>query len=190
MNSVVVAVEQNNMISSAESVTTPGAPIELMRDSVLLGKSLALMQAHEPDLGVPHAGLTSRDILLDMQHIFLTSGMHEIVMPSPVTGRALVYEMLNALGCYETPYALSSPEVDKPGIVSLRRELARFAGSAPLSPDVIERYVLEQFYADFCWIEENAVLRAEVWYQSLLQSLYDSASVLRIPIIIVRVTGE
>ena len=126
--------------------------------------------------------------ILDLQELFLSTGIHRIVSYDLYTGRTLVEFFLQAMAHHYNEKAclslhaltLDTPILDVYSLVQL------FVEDMQEDPAVFfEEFFTEQLYADFLWIEETAHLRAQQWYGAFLEALSLLRFDRQIPIVII-----
>lgn len=115
----------------------------------------------------------SHDMILDLQDMFLTHGYHVVAVPSMGVGRELVGACLSSMSCFNSISCLSMHHTRSlpVSIVSIYDEL--LALGSEFSYDVIDSYLLEQFYFDVCWIECTPELVSARWFAHFRARLYD-----------------
>jgi hypothetical protein len=99
----------------------------------------------------------SVDDILYLQQLFLTTGLHHIVVPDLSVGRKIIHSLLQSMHYFSNTACLTQQhKVSLKGYDVLGR-LINYCGQEANS-NVIEEYFLEEFEADFMWVELNEEL--------------------------------
>ncbi len=124
------------------------------------------------------------DDILYLQEIFLLSGLHHLLVPDLVKGRIIVTQLLQALNYYNDIACLThivNPPL-KNNVTNIGDSLAHYCGNDS-SSEKIEEFFLENYYADFIWIEFPQDLRENPFIMQALRTMLDLEIVRRTPIV-------
>ena len=127
--------------------------------------------------------LPAEDILF-LQDIFLTSGVHQIVVEDVRAGRKIVGKMLQSMNYYHEVACLTDivePPLKK-SVINMYNSLAHYCGDDD-SYDEVEEFFLEQYFADFMWIELSKGLLQIPIIENAMHALYDLDIIKHIPIV-------
>lgn len=96
----------------------------------------------------------SEDDILFLQDIFLKTGFHHIRVADILSGRTIMYKLLESIHYYHEITCLTGNlQIPlKRRINNLYQALEKCCGSHA-TYESIEEYFLENYYADFLWIE-------------------------------------
>lgn len=127
--------------------------------------------------------LTEEDILF-LQDIFLTNGLHHIKVPSVLSGRTIIYKFLRSMNYYHHVTCLTCNDDFplKKTVGNLFQLLKRACGQEP-SYEHIENYFLEQWFADFMWVELSEDLITNGMVIHALHAMHELDLAHHIPII-------
>jgi len=128
--------------------------------------------------------LCEEDILC-LQELFLSNGWHCISVDDIHAGRSMVSTMLYSLNYYHDIACLTVAEQQPldSRCCDLYTKLLEKGHLDSQSYD-IEEFFLEDFYADFLWIEETEELKDAAWYNHFLQTVHDLKIDNHMPIIL------
>lgn len=84
--------------------------------------------------------------ILQLQDLFLSNGIHYIMVPSLKEGRALMYRFLDALRCHQSAACFTFNATLAKRYVDLRKQMRKKNWDS---------YLCEDFKGDFIWIEQD-----------------------------------
>ena len=126
----------------------------------------------------------SVDDILYLQNIFLTSGLHHIKVPDVVSGRLIVSRLLQSMQYHHEVSCLTNigkPPLKKT-VLNIYNSLMRHCGQ-DASYDEIEEFFLEQYFADFMWVEISGDLWEIPLVRYALQAMHDLEIAYQMPIV-------
>lgn len=132
----------------------------------------------------------SEEDILQLQALFLTTGMHAITVPQVHAGRTIIARLLQSLHCFSHVAALTVSDLPlAPAVCNVYEEL--------LLGGFIERqqatrafdYFLDEFNADFLWIEESSNLLSTPWYRTVREYIDELKVSQHIPVVRVLYAG-
>jgi len=121
-----------------------------------------------------------------IQELFLTNGWHCLQLNDVRAGRSIINTMLYSLNYYHDVACLTiedCPQLDS-SCCDIYAELLE-KGYLESDPYDVDAFFLEDFNADFLWIEKTAELIKSPWYQYFLLALQDLQMSNHMPVIIV-----
>lgn len=127
--------------------------------------------------------LTEDDIIF-LQDVFLTNGLHHIKVPSVVSGREIIYKLLQSMHYYHYVTCLTG-NVDVPlkrTVSNLFQNISQCCGQ-DCGYDEVENYFLEQCYTDFMWVELSEPLLNNAMVIHALQAMHKLDLAHHIPVI-------
>lgn len=86
--------------------------------------------------------------ILELQELFLSNGIHYIMVPSLQEGRALVSRFLDALRCHQSAACFTFEAALAKRFVDLRKQMNKKNWDS---------YLCEDFKSDFIWIEQDPI---------------------------------
>ena len=99
----------------------------------------------------------SEQMIIELQDIFLTPGIHIIDVESLQEGRSLIQKFLNALRCYQTIGCLTQHESSLPHTVfDIHNYLLMYGFLEGKNSNELEQFFTQDFNFDFIWIEKKA----------------------------------
>ena len=127
----------------------------------------------------------STDDILFLQDIFLTRGLHHIMVSDVVSGRMLIHKFLESLNCHhEIACFTLNVAPTKQNIFDMYTSLVHCCGY-DASYEEVEEFFLEQCFADFMWIENLNDLGQIPLVTHALKVMHDLGMVHDIPTIAV-----
>jgi len=120
-----------------------------------------------------------------LQELFLTNDWHCLRLDDIHSGRSIINTMLYSLNYYHDVACLTMeeyPQLDSE-CCDLYLQLLE-GGYLDGEPYDLEAFFLENFYADFLWIEETHELVKTPWYQQFLMVLHDLQMTHHMPVIV------
>ncbi len=100
--------------------------------------------------------LISEQLIIELQDIFLTNGVHVIDVESLQEGRMLIQKFLRALKCYQSVGCLAQDEITiTKEIFDIHHYLLMYGFLERKNTNDLERFFIEDFNFDFIWIERK-----------------------------------
>lgn len=131
------------------------------------------------------------DDILFLQDIFLTNGLHHIGVSDLVSGRMIVSRLLRSMNYHHELACLTNswdPPLKKT-VLDIYNSLVDYCGQ-DASYDEIEEFFLEQYCADFMWVEISKDLLHIPMAGYALQAVYKLEIAHHIPIVAVSYQNE
>jgi hypothetical protein len=138
---------------------------------------------------VPPMQLLSKlsiDDILYLQEMFLTKGLHHIMVPDIFAGRTLVHSFLQSMHYFHEVSCLTN-DIEQslvPEEYNLLENLTDFCGQE-VTLDTIEEYFLEHYCADFMWIELSEALMSNPLVAQIAYIMHTLDIAHRMPVIAV-----
>ena len=126
----------------------------------------------------------SIDDILFLQDVFLTGGIHHIIVPDVISGRKIVDSFLQSLNCHHEVSCLTVTEIPpiQGPTLNICSSLASYCGQDD-SYEHVEEFFLEQYFADFMWIENLKDLLHIPLVARAIQAMHDLDIVQNIPVV-------
>ena len=112
--------------------------------------------------------------ILKLQDLFLTNGIHTILVPTLTEGRNLIYTFLDALRCYNEVGCFTKHSLP------LKKDFFNITGHLQNTLITTEHYFSQDFNFDFIWIEHAL---QDQWPVLLKEKLINTQYDKKIPII-------
>ncbi|MEX0671926.1 MAG: hypothetical protein WD068_01075 [Candidatus Babeliales bacterium] len=140
----------------------------------------ALRDAHAYDKQIAIELFSEADII-ELHNRFITPGFHLLNVKSIIDGRALIYKLLTSLNCHHTIATVAITACSfEPFVTNI---IDALGASEAITEQILFDYFLDEFDADFFWIEMTHELMAQSWFGVFEQMLYDFNLQQHIPII-------
>lgn len=123
--------------------------------------------------------------ILYLQDIFLTKGLHYIKVKDILVGRKIVGDLLKSMHYYRDIACITNyfqPAL-KRTVYNIYCSLVDFCGTN-VSYESIEEFFLENFFADFMWIEYSEDMLQKPLVVYAMQAMQELEIVRQIPIIV------
>lgn len=123
-------------------------------------------------------------MIIELQDIFLTNGVHIIDVESLQEGRLLIQKFLQALRYYQTIGCLTQQGQSlEEGIFDIHEYLLLYGFLEGKNTNELERFFIEDFNFDFVWIEKK-ISEDNDWSVYFEQRMVHYEIDIQIPIII------
>ena len=119
------------------------------------------------------SALPVEDILY-LQEIFLTAGLHHILVSDIASGRIIVGRLLKSMNYHHEIACLTNtwdPPLKKT-VLDLYNSAIHYCGDNA-SYDQIEEFFIEQYFADFMWVEISKSLLQIPFVGYVLQAMHE-----------------
>ena len=128
----------------------------------------------------------SLDDILYVQEMFLTKGLHHIMVPDMWQGRTLIHDFLKSMNYFHDIACLTHS--DQPALddyeSNLLEGVADYCGQ-DIILDTVEEYFLEHYCADFMWIELSESLLNNPLVLQIVHVMHDLDIAHRIPVVVI-----
>lgn len=156
--------------------------------SMLYGAAVHSSHVYDQGARIVKRPLTEEDIL-ELNDLFLTNGMHYIVVDTVDAGRLLILTLLASLNCYHAIAALTlEPLRLTINVHNVHRELIQ--NYMLHDEQSVDSFFVEQFYFDFMWIEMSDDLVSASWFVDFEQKLFEYKLENHLPIVCIRYAQE
>jgi hypothetical protein len=130
----------------------------------------------------------SVDDILYLQQIFLTTGLHHIVAPNLSIGRRTMHLLLRSMNCFSNAACLTwEHKASLKGYDVLGR-LIDYCGQEA-NMDAIEEYFIEEFEADFLWIEMSDAFMQNPFVVQAFNIMHVLNIIHKIPVVLISYQG-
>lgn len=137
-----------------------------------------------------HDQLFSEQDIIALHKLFLTVGVHSITVASVRQGRSLVKTFLESLNCYHNLAMVTLENIPLLfPVLDVYRGLLEKGYVNPISSikhSALDQFFVDDFFADFMWIESSQELLSSDWFIEFKQKLVNLNIDKHIPIIMVR----
>lgn len=136
-------------------------------------------------IDVPPRQLSAKlsvDDILYLQQIFLTTGLHHIAVPNLSVGRKIMRSLLQSMHYFNNTACLTQEHKTSLEGYDVLGHLKDFCGKEADS-NAIEEYFLEEFEADFLWVELNEALMQNSFVVQILNIMHVLDITHKIPVV-------
>ncbi|MCA9769929.1 hypothetical protein KC460_01005 [Candidatus Dependentiae bacterium] len=124
---------------------------------------------------VHHIGTSlQEEDIIKIQHIFMSCGVHHVKIKNITAGREIIAKFLNALNCYCEVGCLT---MEKDQLFDNVWDMYyHLIGGGYIQCNQLvkrEQFFVDEFYADFLWVEATDKLMLQSWFVMIQKALVD-----------------